>query len=256
MVEFAEENEILAVYIPATKSFIPFRVKSIANKGFEEINYGALPIKSGTTLYTYDGTTTTVPADGVLPARAYTLSGILFPPTSDITTLFDTTDMWYTNEDYATRLFHVVLRTTPAFLRTDVQVPVGVIQRFFQKANASVGVDKTFGFKRGEVETVIFPKIHYGWRFGNDTNMSVYTFAKFIYREYEVEIVKDPDTIFNISVYRFPAKWKTAPIMAWDYSIKQAFETVYGFSGYPIHTVYERDQAIAEYRNLAMGVKI
>jgi hypothetical protein len=254
--EFADENEILAVYIPATKKFIPFRILAIANRGFEEINYGALPIKSGSTLYTYDGGTTTAPADGVIPGRAYTSGGLVFPPPSDITSLFDTTDMWYTNEDYARRLFHAVLRVTPAFLRIDLQVPSGVAQRFFQKGNETVGIHKTFGFKRGEVETVVFPKIHYGWRFGNDTNMSVYTLAKFMYREYDVEIVKEPEAIFNIGIQRLQAKWKTAPIMVWDYSIEQAFKTVYGFGGFPLHALYERDQAIAEYRDMVREVKI
>ncbi|TDA41737.1 MAG: hypothetical protein DSO07_02980 [Thermoproteota archaeon] len=257
--EFAEENEILAVYLPPAKAFIPFRVKAIVNKGYEEINYGAIPLSAGTSLNTFDGGAATVPAYGVMPARAYTPNGISFPAPSEIaSSVIQATDMWYTNESLAHRLFHVITLVTPAFLRMDIQIPKNVPQISFQGEKATMGIDKTFGFKRGKVETVIIPCVNYGWRFGNDTNMSVYTFVRFIYREYDIEIVKDPELIFNIAIQRFPAKWKTLQMSTLDPVVKSALERDYGadFKGFPIYSVYERDKAVSEYREIVRKLRM
>jgi hypothetical protein len=64
------ENSYLTVYVPATNSALVFRVISRSNRGFEVFDYGPLPLKTGDTLSTFVGGTTTVSADGVLPAMS------------------------------------------------------------------------------------------------------------------------------------------------------------------------------------------
>ena len=131
------EGEHLTAFIPATSKAFVFRVKSRVNRRYEQLNYGPLPLTSGTTLPTFEGGSVSVPADGVIPARAYT-TGLMFPMSG----AFDSSDMWYTPEDYRDRLFHVIQYLTPAFLRVDVQITIAVTQGRFQKDKIVTGVDK------------------------------------------------------------------------------------------------------------------
>jgi len=245
------EGKYITVFIPATSRALVFRVKSRVNRGYEIINYGPLPLTAGSTLPTFEGGSVSVPADGVIPARAYT-TGISFPMRGT----FDETDMWYVPEDYRDRLFHVKQKITPGFLRVEVQIPVGVGQGRFQKGRVMVGVDKDFGFARGTLEVVHFPKIRYGYRYGNDANVNLRTFIQFVYAEYEVEIPKNASLIFDTLIGKNPSYWITMRINVLDPSIERGLTETYGILGFPFYRVDERDVAIKEYESLLSQCKI
>jgi hypothetical protein len=246
-----QENENLVAFIPATSKALVFRVKSRVNRRYEQLNYGGLPLTSGTTLPTFEGGSVSVPADGVIPARAYT-TGLMFPMTG----AFDSSDMWYTPEDYRDRLFHVIQHVTPAFLRVDVQIPIAVTQGRFQKDKIVTGVDKDFGFARGSYEVVHVPKVHFGYRYGNDTNVPLYTFVKFIYAEYVIETPKNSSLIFDILTRKIPSHWVTLPINVMDATVERALTEVYGITGFPLYRADERDKALRDYDALLKEVKI
>jgi len=237
-------NEFLTVVLPAYGALV-FRVKTRTNRGYEKLPYGPLPLSSGDALPTYEGASATVPADGVLPARAYT-TGLSFP----LDGAYDETDMWYTTEDYRERLFHVIQKVTPAFLRVDVQIPKAVTQGRFQRDKVITGVDTDFGFARGELEVVHIPRLRYGFRYGNDTNLNVYTMVNFVYAEYIVEIPKDPNLIFDVLTRRVPSHWITLPVNVTDVSIDSALDKTYGFRGFPIYGINEKERAVREYAEL------
>ena len=245
------ENEHLVAFIPSTSKALVFRVKSRVNRRYEQLNYGGLPLTSGTTLPTFEGGSVSVPADGVIPARAYT-TGLMFPMSG----AFDSSDMWYTPEDYRDRLFHVIQHVTPAFLRVDVQIPIAVTQGRFQKDKIVTGVDKDFGFARGSYEIVHLPKVHYGYRYGNDTNVPLYTFVKFVYAEYIIETPKNSSLIFDILTRRIPSHWVTLPINVMDATVERALTEVYGITGFPLYRQDMRETAIREYDTLLKEVKI
>jgi hypothetical protein len=249
------ENEHLVVYIPATAKALVFRVKSRVNKGFEKLHYGPVPLPKDTPLPSYLGGVIPVPADGVMPATAYIPSGfgISFPTALDV---FEKTDMWYIPVEWRERLFHVIAEFTPRFLRVDVEIPKGVTQRRFQKDKVTVGVDKTFGFTRGKIEVVHFPGIHYGYRFGNDTNLNVWTSVDFTYAEYIIEIPKDAEMIFNILTRKVPSYWLTMPIAILDETIRRALIDTYGTDGFPLYPINKKNEAVAEYSRILKEVKV
>jgi hypothetical protein len=245
------ENAYLTVFFPAKESALVFRVKARVNRGSEIINYGHLPIASGETLSSLDGGTgPSAPADGVIPARAYT-GDKTFP----MANAYDTSDMWYLPEDYRERIFHVIQIVTPAFLRTDIRIPTGVPQGRFQRDKIITGVDKTFGFGRGRTETVHLHKVHYGYRYANDTNVPFYTFVKFIYGEYLIEIPQDPELIFYILTKKVPSHWVSLPITFWDDSIKRALSDTFGIEGFRLYGVNQREVAISDYSSVIGRVK-
>jgi len=246
------DNGLLVALIPATRRALVFRVIGRANKGYEVFDYGPLPLTSGTTLSSYDGGTVTVPADGVLPARAYTTRGISFP----LEGAYDRNDMWYVPEEHRDRLFHVHMKVVPAWIKCDVEVPPGASQGRFQKGRIVTGIDKDTGFRRGGLEMIHIPKVRYGYRFGNDTNVPVYTMVKFIYAEYMVEIPKDAEYIFNVITKKIPAYWITLPFNVYDDTIRRALNDTYGFEGFPIYGVHEKSKAIPEYEDLLREVKV
>lgn len=245
------ENQFITVFIPAKSSALVFRVKSRVNKGYEVFNYGPLPISAGEVLPTYDGGSVTVPLDGVMPARAYTPTGRSF----SMKGAFDETDMWYVPEDYRDTLFHVIQVVTPEFLRIDVEVPRGVSQGRFQKGRVVTGIDKDFGFARGKIEVVHVPRLRYGYRWGNDTNLTLRTSVRFIYGEYIVEIPRDPSLIFSILTRTVPSYWTTLPANVWDPSIESALQLSYGFTGFPVYGINEKDKALKEYSEILKLVK-
>lgn len=245
------ENQYLTVYIPARNKAFVFRVKSRVNKGYEIINYGPLPLPAGEVLATYDGASATVLEYGVMPARAYTPTGKGFP----LEGAYDEEDMWYLPEIYRDRLFHVIQYVTPSFLRIDIQIPRGVTQNRFQRDRVVTGIDKEFGFTRGKIETVHLPRLKYGYRWGNDTNLTVRTFVKFIYGEYVVEIPNDSSLIFDILTRKTISYWITLPINVWDPTIERALELTYGITGFTVYGINERDRAIREYDELLKTIK-
>jgi len=248
------ENSFLTVYLPKKNTAFVFRVISRFNKGYEKLNYGPLPILEGESLATYEGGSTTAPADGVLPARSLTSAGHSFP-TLYPGVILDT-DMWYLTKDYNERIFHVIQKITPEFIRVDCQIPSGVPQRRFQKDKIQLGIETDWGFSRGVIEMIHFPEIHYGYRWGNDTNIDVITSVEFIYGEYVIEIPKDPELIFSILNKRIPSHWVTIPIASWDASIDEGLKKTYGFIGFPVYGLYQREKAIEEYRRLLEVSKV
>jgi hypothetical protein len=247
------ENSFLTAFIPATSKALVFRVKSRVNRRYEVLSYGPLPLTSGTTLPTYEGGSVSVPADGVIPARAYTKDGLAFSTALDV---LEKSDMWFLSKDDRERLFHVIQYVTPLFLRMDVQVPMGVTQGRFQKDRVSTGVDKDFGFSRGVYEIVHLPALRYGYRYGNDTNVNLYTSVKFVYGEYIVEIPRNASLVFDILTRRVPSHWLTLPINYTDPSVERALTDTYGITGFPVYRVDQRDAALREYDALLREVKI
>jgi len=247
-----QEGEYLTIYIPAVDRALVFRVVSRVNKGYEVIDYGPIPITAGTTLPSYDGGSATVPADGVLPARSYMTGGIQFPPPVQGT--YSNTDMWFTPDIDRNRLYHIKLYVKPSVIRTELQIPLRVQQYRFQNGRVTVGVDAPFGFSRGFIETVQLPYVQYGYRFGNDTNLDLVTYVRFVYGEYEVEIPRSGELIFNILTKKIPSYWITLPISYMDVMIKEALRRTYGFTdpnyGFKLYRIDEKDIAVADYSNI------
>jgi hypothetical protein len=241
------ENTFLVAYIPATNKAFVWNVKARMNKGYEIINYGPLPLTSGSTLTSYDGGSITVPANGILPMRSFTPNGITFP----LANAYDSTDMWFLKErDYSERVFHVIMDVSPSFIRIDVQAPIGTSLPRFQRDKITVGVDKSFGWRRGEFENIHMPGVHEGYRFGNDSNVAVYTNVRFIYGEYIIQTPRDPNLIFDILNSRIPAKWVTLPFTILDSSIQGKLVDNYGFDGFPVYALNQRATAVTEYTNI------
>lgn len=249
------EGALITLFLPATNRAIVFRVKSRNNSEYERFDYGPLPFTAGETLYGYDAASVSVPADGVMPARSYTGTGIYFPAPADLD-VYDSTDLWFLPEDYRDVLFHVHLRLRPLFLRTEIEAPVKVKQSRFQKDRVVVGVDKELGYGRGTLEVFHIPRIHLGYKFGNDTNLDLYTFAQFIYGEYVVEIPSEPETIFNAIIKKVPSYWYTYPYHTKDAGFESSLNAVYGFTGFPVYPREKREEALDEYRSLLEQVKI
>jgi hypothetical protein len=248
------EGEHLTAFIPATSKAFVFRVKSRINRGYEKFHYGPLPLVANLPLSSYAGGVILVPATGVMPMYSYTPvgMGLRFP----LTGAYDETDMWYLPEDYRERLFHVISEVTPKWLRRDLEIPSGVTQGRFQRDKVTTGIDKLFGYVRGRLETVHFPKLHYGYRFGNDSMFNVYTGIDFTYAEYIIETPKDPELIFNILTRKVPSHWITMPITVYDDSIRRAFVDVYGIEGFTLYPTTKRSEAITEYQALLKEVLV
>ena len=250
------EGCYIVVNLPALGNVLVFRVKARRNRGREVWNYGPLPLDSGDSLYGYDGATT-VPADGVMPARGYTGTGITFSAPSDIAgSVYDSSDIWYLPETERETLFHVHLKLRPAFMRVEVEVPLKTKQSKFQRDRVTVGVDKDLGFRRGEIEVFHFPYVHLGYLFGNDTNLDLYTHATFIYGEYVVEIPKDAETVFNVIHGKIPRYWFSMPYHTPDPGFDSALRTVYGFAGFKYYGFWEKERALAEYEEVLRGVRV
>jgi len=247
------ENENLVVFVPAIKKALIFRILSRRNRGYEHIPYGRIPLTAGTIVNNYDGGTTSVPADGILPARSYT-SGLRITAPGDVAAnIYEKADMWFLPKEERETLFHVIMKTAPEFVRIDCQIPMAVTQGAFQR-KATVGVDKLWGYGRGKFETVHFPNIIYGYRYGNDTNIAVKVYLSFTYAEYYVKILKDPELIFDILTRRKKAHWLTL-IAAIPSDIPDRLSDVYGIDGFKLYGIEEKEKAIEEYKEDVKMVK-
>jgi len=249
-----KENEHIVLYNAPKRTAFVFRVLSRRNRGYEKIDYGPLPLTTKDRLITFEGASVSPPEDGVMPARSYTETGQMFP--SLVKDTHDERDMWYAPNDFRDTLFHVKHDISPAFLRVHAQVPINITLTFFQE-RAPLLIRADFGWNRGQFETVHIPTLHYGWMWGNDTNLDVYTFVRFTYAEMEVETPRDAEVIFDILTQKYPAHWITMP---WAKSVPVdvtlAFERVYDFVGFPLYMVTEKDKAIAKYEELLKKVKV
>jgi len=248
-----EDNQYLVVEIPAYESFIPFKVKYRVNRGYERIDYGPIPTTSGTSYPTLDGGTATVPEDGVMPAMAYmpTSDPIVFPASGVGLTygVSDTDDMFYISEkDFDNRVIHLHASFSPSWLRIVVDMPRSTLQGMYQKATLDINMG--MGFRRGGIETVILPAVKIGWRFANDTNMDVYTVARFVYGEYVVDIVNDAEMVFNLGVGKVKAKRVVLPVNVPSYDFEDALRKTWGFTGFKMYAEHEKSIAISEYNEV------
>jgi hypothetical protein len=248
---FVREGGYLALFIPANARVLVFRVRSVYNRGFHDLNYGPLPLRAGMTLPLLTGGTVTVPADGVLPAMA--VAGPLSVPMPGVV---EETDMWFVRRDMNDRLFHVHQYITPAWVRVELQIPIAVRQRRFQKDKLIIGVERLWGYNRGYIEVFHIPEVRYGYVYANDTNLNVYTNVRFRYAEYEVEIPRSPELIFDIITGRVPAYWYTVPVTTMDRAFEQALLQSYGFTGFNMYRHDERARAVAEIGEALRGVRL
>ena len=247
-------NSYIVCVFPPTQAAMVWRVKAIANDGYKLFDYGRLPTLTtdAETQYVTNGgnptgITPSPPAAGTIQQNCYT-QNIQFA----LTNAYDNTDMWYYPEDYRDRLFEVITNITPAYLRVAVNIPTNVTQQGFQKNRVAGGIGQVFGYKRGRFQVLHLPKLHYGYEFGNDTNIVPYVRIKFLYGEYIVEIPQDPNTIFSIlnKDPRFPARWSTLPVETYDPLLKTSLVNSYGFEGFPIYPIDQKATAITTYQSL------
>lgn len=255
------DNQYMVVYIPETRKALVHRVVGKANVLDSVINYGPLPVKAGDTMPTYDGGQATVPADGVIPARAYSRNGngIRFPQSG----AWDVNDMFYTPAEYRETMTHVIVDVWPSVLRLDLQIPTGSDQGKFQRSNISTGISNLFGaLPRGRIETAFIPEVVYAFMVGNDTNVPFRTAVRFTYGEYEIESVKNPYTILEILSGVRPASWLTLPITYYSNEIKSGLRNTYGYEGFPIYPRDAKDreetrgEILKEYASIAQGVRV
>jgi hypothetical protein len=230
-----------------------FRVITRQNEGFEHFNYGTLPTSVGDVLNTYDAGTATVGIDGELPARSYT-TGKQFPADD----VWDTSDQWFVPFSWNDRLMHVKTKVTPGFIRVGLQIPQGVNQSRFQKERVVGGVnyETGFGYNFGEMETVHFPEMHYGYVFGNSTNLNLRTGVEFVYGEYIVKIPNSASLIFDVISRSYPAHWVALPISTADSTITQGLKKTWGFDGFSVYPNVKRDQAIKEYGSILASTDV
>lgn len=255
------DNTYMVMYIPETRKALVHRVINRANPLGATIEYGALPLVTGASMPTYDGTSTTVPATGVLPARAHSQnrSGLRFP----LPNAWDANDMFYTPDDYGTTLVHAIMDVHPSIVRLDLQIPTGMDQGKFQKTNVSMGIDNLMSpLPRGRIETAFIPEVVYAFMVGNDTNLDLYTGARFTYGEYHIEGVKNPYTVLDVLTGARAASWITMPITNYSNQLQQGLRDTYGYEGFPVYPRDARDreetrsQIIAEYGKIIGGMRI
>lgn len=239
-----KDNELLVVYMPQSNKAMVYRVISRQNKSFERIDYGAIPTTTGDVLNTYDGGTQSVGRNGELPSRCYT-TGTKFGQSG----CWEEGDMWFVPYTWNDRIYHVKMQVTPGFVRVGLQIPKGVNQSRFQKERLVGGVDtdKGFGYNFGELETVHLPEIHYGYTFGNDTNLTIRTGVRFIYGEYVVKIPNSATLIADVLSRNYPAHWVGLPISTVDATITQGLKKTWGFEGFTVYPNQYREQALKEY---------
>jgi len=249
------ENEHLTVYFPQNNKAMVFRVVSRYNAGFETIDYGKLPITASTILKTYEGSNVTVASTGRFPPRAYA-TNIRFP----MSNVWDSTDMWFVPYTWTNRIFHSKLVVRPSFLRVGVQIPTNVNQQRFQREQVVSGVDaavgtytggtSALGYKRGGIDLVHFPEIHYGYTFGNDTNLNLNTRARFHYGEYIVEIPNSADFIYGVLSKQVPSLWISMPCSTTDAQINQGLRKTWGFEGFTLYPGLKKTTAIQDYNQI------
>jgi len=184
-------NKVLVIYFPSTNSILPFRILFRYNEGYEEFNYGPLPVS-------YSGY-----EPGVIPAGKMTDS-ITFPY-SELPPDLAPDMFYYTESD---RLIHAHLKFDPIMLRILVEVPQNQ-KTYSYEGRVTQDLTKDFGWFRGHKEMIFMPKIHIGWRFYNPTNLDLRTNLHITYAEYNVELIRDADIIYELITRKYPAYWFT-----------------------------------------------
>lgn len=246
-------NNYLELFIPAYNKSLVFLVKYRKNPVASLLNYGPLPTTTSTGLTVYNGVgggtggSATPAAAGELPAASW-VKGMQFnvPSTFYVTGTFPwgNNDIWFTQVPL--RLFEVNTLLTPAFTRISVDIPTNQNQETLQDQVAG-GVDQDFGWKRGRFFTVHIPNIHYGYDFGNDSNIALYTRCEFRYAEQVVQPVADPATVFAVITGQIPAHHVQLPVVSPNTQVEGALNQTYGFTGFDVYPPNQRGAALVAY---------
>ncbi len=255
-------NNYLDLYFPGSNKSIVLYVKYRTNPNFNLINYGPFPTTSSTTFSVYNGVgggtggSATPTASGEIPAASY-IKGLQF---SDVSTSyfsgtfpFGPGDIWYTQD--TTRVFEVMQYVTPSWLRVEVNIPTGELQELFQ-STVSGGVDQDFGWTRGRKYAVHVPWIHYGYGYGNDSSVQVYSRIYFRYAEQIVGVVLDPAVVFNVINDIIPAHKVYMPTPSYSGNISGPLIQTYGYDGVPVMPRAKQQQAIAAYTQILSQVVV
>ena len=191
-----KENNYLVIHFIAENKILPLRVVRRNNRGFERFEYGPIPV-------TFEGY-----SQGVIPARQYTPE---FTFSYNRLLPEDAPDMWYFTDK--NKVYHVYVTIEPAYLlRVMRRIPQGTSPYSFRTISASASqiLELEFGFTRGKrIEQVFLPNLKIGWVVGNPTNIDLKTYVTFIYGDYDVEFVRDAETIWNLMIKKKPAHWFT-----------------------------------------------
>lgn len=233
------ENNIIVVHFIYNNTILPLRVVRRNNKGNEFFIYGSLPVSfSG-----YDA--------GIIPARQ-TSTEFTFTYTRLLPE--EQTDMWYFTEKK--KIYHVYINIEPAYmLRVFRRIPYGSTSYVFRSVSASPtnALEIEFGFTRGKwIEQVFLPSIKIGWIVANPTNVDLRTYVKFIYGDYDVEFISNPEVIWDIMTGRIQAHWVSfggiAPITTGV--INKSLEALHAVQVPLLPTYMNRDEAIAQISNV------
>lgn len=195
---FVKENEYLVVSFPMFRGILAYRITARVNKGFEKINYGALPLNAaGPTFAARNGLV--APGDsgpfpwawGVLPAERQA-------------------DMWwFDNND---KLISSRWKISPYMLRNFLFLAVGTQEIvYLGVAVADATLPSDFGYWRGTIELPILPYMHMQMSCFNMTNMDLLADVSFEYAEYAVELIRDPTLLWELMTRRIRAHWQTYP---------------------------------------------
>lgn len=198
----------MLVYFPFNNSVMPLRVVRRDNRPHEEFLYGPLPVSF------------TGHDSGVIPAREAT-SEFTFNYTRLLPE--EAPDMWFFTDN--NKVYHVHTYIEPShLLRVFLRIPYGTTPWRFRTVSVAARWNEIeFGFFRGHVETVFLPHLKVGWVVSNPTNVDLRTNTKFVYGEYTVEPVLEPEVIWEAMSKRMPhhlvAYGGTAPIDERDMSL-------------------------------------
>ncbi|MFQ6075626.1 MAG: hypothetical protein ACE5Z5_05780 [Candidatus Bathyarchaeia archaeon] len=233
---FVLEGEHILISIPAYDAVLPLRVKARVNKGAETLNYGPFP-------YTFPGYPEGVVRGGNV-TEAVTFKDITgrYPPER-------AADMFLYKEPSI--LLHAYVDIKPYLFRIFQWIPTGTKQiRFLRLVPFEAGSDvipsTDFGYWVGVKEQVFLPNFHINWQLANRTNMDLRTHVGIRYAEYEVEIPRDPPTIFNLIQRRVPAYWFTLAAITKFVEGDAMFREIYKVEPIPFYRSYEEERALRE----------
>ena len=254
-------NRFLNLFIPATNTSVILYVKNRRNPNYDLMNYGPLPTTSSSQFSNYSGLAggsgggSSPSGNGQMPASAW-IKGINFPSQASLASVsfnasgtfpYGTSDIWYSQNQ--NRIFEVAQAITPRWIRIGIDIPVAQSQQSLQDT-VTGGVDQDFGWHRGWSYAVHLPWIHYGYDYGNDTNLPIYTRVFFRYAEQVVSLITDPALIFEIiNSKRNDVNYVQMPIVQNQSTIAQALQQSYGFPtttpGYPVYPDTPKGRAAA-----------
>jgi hypothetical protein len=253
-------NSFLNLFIPATNRSVVLYVKYRHNPNYTLLNYGPLPTTTSSAFSNYNGLAggtgggSNPAGNGQMPASSW-IKGINFPSQNALSSVsfnvsgtfpFGSSDIFYSQN--ANRILEVYQAVWPRWVRVGIDVPVSQSQQSLQDT-VTGGVDQDFGWNRGRSYAVHLPWIHYGYDYGNDTNLPIYTKVFFRYAEQEVALVTDPQLIFDIINNKRPNHYVQMPIVQSQSTISQALQQAYGFPtstpGFPVYPDTPKGRAAA-----------